>query len=451
MYSFMNPRIPLKPLRSSISSTRPLISLHGFLCRKSVSPRLAPLVFHPTKRVPFLDSSDVPLEEEFFGGPNRVAATYFPVCIGDVYQDGRYQVLGKLGFGRTSTVWLARDLYSGKHVVLKVFTLSASQPASSENRDEAPAASAELVALELLRAAGLADPARAHLRGAIDTLTLSRSQGGSGTGSEAGVHRVLVQQPMLESWRARAARLKSASRTSHSELFGGFTLQEIKHAIRNISASNILLGVPHGAEELVFSAYVTREFDTPSPRKRLGGSLPAHLVFQSRSLSLPPSFSPAFSRYTICLSDFGSACVLPTGHTLTHLVQPTAYRAPEVHLGLPWGFAIDIWNIVLVAWRMVAGRHLFAGHDAAGHFRPPVALAQMIKVLGAPPEGMAVAKQWGCGLDEGGSQAETLTDRLPMLGGVDRKDFVAFMYAGLKWRPEERKTARELLEEPWLQ
>ncbi|KAL2888905.1 CMGC/SRPK protein kinase [Ceratocystis lukuohia] len=438
MYSFMNPRIPLKPLRSSISSTRPLISLHGFLCHKSVSPRLAPLVFHPTKRVPFLDSSDIPLEEEFFGGPNRVAATYFPVCIGDVYQDGRYQVLGKLGFGRTSTVWLARDLYSGKHVVLKIFTLSASQPASSENRDEAPAASAELVALELLRAAGLADPARAHLRGAIDTLTLSRSQGGSGTGSEAGVHRVLVQQPMLESWRARAARLKSASRTPHSELF-------------DISASNILLGVPRGAEELVFSAYVTREFDTPSPRKRLGGSLPAHLVFQSRSLSLPPSSSPAFSRYTICLSDFGSACVLPTGHTLTHLVQPTAYRAPEVHLGLPWGFAIDIWNIVLVAWRMVAGRHLFAGHDAAGHFRPSVALAQMIKVLGAPPEGMVVAKQWGCGLDEGGSQAETLTDRLPMLGGVDRKDFVAFMYAGLKWRPEERKTARELLEEPWLQ
>lgn len=34
---------------------------------------------------------------------------YFPVQIGDVYRS-KYQVLGKLGFGSTSTVWLARDL-----------------------------------------------------------------------------------------------------------------------------------------------------------------------------------------------------------------------------------------------------------------------------------------------------------------------------------------------------
>ena len=34
---------------------------------------------------------------------------YFPVQIGDVYVS-KYQVLGKLGFGSTSTVWLARDL-----------------------------------------------------------------------------------------------------------------------------------------------------------------------------------------------------------------------------------------------------------------------------------------------------------------------------------------------------
>lgn len=35
---------------------------------------------------------------------------YYPVSIGDVFASGKYQVLGKLGFGRKSTVWLARDL-----------------------------------------------------------------------------------------------------------------------------------------------------------------------------------------------------------------------------------------------------------------------------------------------------------------------------------------------------
>lgn len=34
---------------------------------------------------------------------------YYPVNIGDVFSS-KYQIVGKLGFGVTSTVWLARDL-----------------------------------------------------------------------------------------------------------------------------------------------------------------------------------------------------------------------------------------------------------------------------------------------------------------------------------------------------
>ena len=34
---------------------------------------------------------------------------YYPVNIGDVYA-AKYQVVGKLGFGSSSTVWLARKL-----------------------------------------------------------------------------------------------------------------------------------------------------------------------------------------------------------------------------------------------------------------------------------------------------------------------------------------------------
>jgi serine/threonine-protein kinase SRPK3 len=41
--------------------------------------------------------------EEFHRG------AYYPFNIGDVFAS-KYQVVGKLGFGVTSTVWLARDL-----------------------------------------------------------------------------------------------------------------------------------------------------------------------------------------------------------------------------------------------------------------------------------------------------------------------------------------------------
>jgi hypothetical protein len=34
---------------------------------------------------------------------------YYPANIGDIFTC-KYQIIGKLGFGVTSTVWLARDL-----------------------------------------------------------------------------------------------------------------------------------------------------------------------------------------------------------------------------------------------------------------------------------------------------------------------------------------------------
>jgi len=51
--------------------------------------------------------SYVAIEEETI--PDYVASRCYPVRIGEVFQD-RYQVVSKLGFGTSSTAWLARDL-----------------------------------------------------------------------------------------------------------------------------------------------------------------------------------------------------------------------------------------------------------------------------------------------------------------------------------------------------
>lgn len=52
----------------------------------------------------------VKIEEETV--PHYRPGRYYPVRIGEVLSS-RYQVVGKLGFGSTSTVWLARDLKYG--------------------------------------------------------------------------------------------------------------------------------------------------------------------------------------------------------------------------------------------------------------------------------------------------------------------------------------------------
>lgn len=50
---------------------------------------------------------DILVEEEHL--PEYARNSFYPVRLGDVFQ-GRYEVLVKLGYGTTSTIWLAQDL-----------------------------------------------------------------------------------------------------------------------------------------------------------------------------------------------------------------------------------------------------------------------------------------------------------------------------------------------------
>jgi len=52
-------------------------------------------------------AGDECLEEE--SNERFKTGQYYPVKIGDIFAS-KYQIVGKLGWGVTSTVWLARDL-----------------------------------------------------------------------------------------------------------------------------------------------------------------------------------------------------------------------------------------------------------------------------------------------------------------------------------------------------
>jgi serine/threonine-protein kinase SRPK3 len=74
----------------------------------SLQPSSQPLRL-PNSGFKVIESS-VSVEEESI--PNYKAQRYYPVRIGEVF-DERYQVIGKLGYGSSSTVWLCRDLKYG--------------------------------------------------------------------------------------------------------------------------------------------------------------------------------------------------------------------------------------------------------------------------------------------------------------------------------------------------
>ncbi|QVM06376.1 hypothetical protein D8B26_001089 [Coccidioides posadasii str. Silveira] len=51
-----------------------------------------------------------------------VRGGYHPVKIGDEFQEGRYVIAHKLGFGGSATTWLAEDKVMKKLVALKIST-----------------------------------------------------------------------------------------------------------------------------------------------------------------------------------------------------------------------------------------------------------------------------------------------------------------------------------------
>ena len=68
--------------------------------------------------IPIIEPS-VSIEEEKVRGYK--VEHYYPVNIGEVFQD-RHKVIGKLGYGSASTVWLCHDLQEGNgYVALKVY------------------------------------------------------------------------------------------------------------------------------------------------------------------------------------------------------------------------------------------------------------------------------------------------------------------------------------------
>ena len=65
------------------------------------------------------------LEEECFNAFKQ--GHYYPVNIGDIF-NSTYQVIGKLGYGTTSTVWLAHDLKSVTSILIKIHATTLTTP-----------------------------------------------------------------------------------------------------------------------------------------------------------------------------------------------------------------------------------------------------------------------------------------------------------------------------------
>ncbi|OTA94876.1 hypothetical protein M434DRAFT_394248 [Hypoxylon sp. CO27-5] len=387
---------------------------------------LAPLRF-PTTGFDLIDGSYVVEEEQF----DEFRKGYFyPVKIGDVYAS-KYQVVGKLGFGSTSTVWLARNLQEHSHVALKIYARGARYKHEFEM-------------YKRLSEGNHAHPGNRHVAAALDTFVLPRS---------GGDHHCLVQKPMWDSWRDLLLR-NPTNRFTDDLLKAGlkqlflaldFLHTECKIVHTDIKADNILHEI---ADESILEAFTRAELETPTPRKIIGDNT----IYLSRQFELPKIFG------NVLLSDFGAA--VSGDEKRNHDAQPNVYRSPEVMLKIEWSYPVDIWNVGVMIWDLYEGRHLFNGEDPDGKgYSTRAHLAEVIGLLGPPPvdlvkrgarssEFFTSDGQWKAAVEV--PRDASLEKSVHYLEGKEKQAFVEFVRGMLQWRPEDRKTAKQLLDDPWL-
>ncbi|EQK99102.1 protein kinase domain-containing protein [Ophiocordyceps sinensis CO18] len=394
------------------ASMAPLLRWARRLLRRAPSP---PLRF-PTAGFDVIPATQL-LEEEQFD--DFKAGDYYPVNIGDIFASNKYQVLGKLG--------------DDDYVALKVFTRHHGETCKNEFRT-----------YETIDKANPSHPGHPHIRTALNFFTLDRP---------GGDHQCLVQRPMWDSWKDLLRRNPS-QRFSETLLKGGlqhllrgldYLHTECKLVHTDIKADNILHAI---VDQGIFEAFVKEEMERPSPRKHVNSAT----VYMSRRFGLPKDFG------RIVLSDVGST--VRGDVKRNHDAQPNVYRSPEVMVKAEWSYPVDIWNVGAMIWDVFQGRHLFHGEDPTGKgYTTRAHLAEVIELLGPPPldllqrgvrskEFFSEDGKWIA--DVPITHGNSLEKEERFLTGENKDMFLNLVRGMLAWRPEDRKTARELLEDPWL-
>jgi hypothetical protein len=114
-------KMPSRRLSSSIWCSRhPFLHLRCTLSIHSSHSR-AHLNRTMSEQLPPLPPEAVYLQDPDLENLEKYRPTWFhPTSIGDIFKDGRYKVVHKLGLGGYSTIWLARDLHRRRYAALKL-------------------------------------------------------------------------------------------------------------------------------------------------------------------------------------------------------------------------------------------------------------------------------------------------------------------------------------------
>ncbi|KAF5871340.1 putative protein kinase domain-containing protein [Botrytis fragariae] len=284
-----------------------------------------------------------------------------------------------------------------EHVSLKTYT-----------RDRDPKEEFEIY--KRLRKGNNSHPGFRHIRTALEVFTIPRT---------GGDHTCLVQKAMWESFRELKDRLPNhyfTEKILKGALKPLFLALDHLHAKcklvhTDIKADNTLSEIE---DKSILDAFTEAEMNSPSPRKVIDGVT----VYSSRRFDVPRIFGDSV------FIDFGSAV-----------------RGAMI-------------------WDLSEGRHMFHGEDSDGKgYSTRAHLAEIIGMLGPPPmdfleRGIRTPEffdKQGDWIAEMTIARDVELEKMEVrLQGRNKEIFLNMMSGMLQWRPEDRKSSRQLADDPWI-
>ncbi|XP_043563716.1 SRSF protein kinase 3-like isoform X3 [Chiloscyllium plagiosum] len=333
---------------------------------------------------------------------------YHPVKLGDIF-NGRYQVVRKLGWGYYSTVWLCQDLLKNKFVAVKV---------AKSARGFSEAAQDEIRLLKCVRWKCSKDPGKERIVQLLDDFIIVGSNG---------VHVCLVLELLgdhLHRWilesKLQGLPMTCVKKIIQQVLQGlDYLHTKCKILHTDIKPENILL--------CVNEQYLSR-LAASVPKEVGEATLRLSEVTQAKQSLVNPLNPTHAEEIGVKIVDLGSGCWM--FKHVSEEIQTRQYRALETILGTGYGSPADIWSTACMAFELATGEYLFDPRPGKT-FTQDEGELRHIKTL----------RHWGL--------YDVLVEKyeFPL---ADAAIFSDFLHQMLRFIPEERATAAECLQHPWL-
>lgn len=405
---------------------------------------------------------------------------YHPVERFQLYAN-QYRVLGKLGAGAFSTVWLCLDERSEPRELVAMKVCKSSKSVCEQTLDE----------MKLLSE--------------LDHPCVMQMKNHFWHTGPYGQHKCLIFDLMGENLLAlvryyedEGLPVKMVKKIAADTLRGVAHIHSRNIIHTDIKLENVLLS-RHDLELLYEEADEAKEiYDnrariiasrkvpvdttnmTKSQKKRLrqkqkkaaekdAENAPAEEEGDDELPPLPPPLSRQKNRFDTfkfkdihCkLTDFGNGCW--TDKHFTEEIQTRQYRSPEVLLGQEYDTATDIWSCACMFFELLTGEFLFSPKSSKKWSRDEDHITLMIELLGEyPPREWAMKGNFAKVILNNDGHPKKIKN-LKFWGLVDvmiekyglseeeSRDFADFLLPMLHWIPEDRVTAEEALKHPWLQ